>query len=184
MFFLLLFLLLFFFFFCLRVGILPGQLVSVSHARVTGLFLLFLLFLTQKAYWVVLVVAVSVSHVTETVTVKGALGLFLFLSAVTESCNSAVQCDRRITTQSFFLLFFFFFFFLQRSSPLPRIHALSKFLVLGPQHSVRDCSHMPVPQRGMLFLTVFAILTLRHRLDRPPKLTSFSNVSKLLPQSV
>ena len=101
----------FFFFSASELEYYPGQLVSVSHAKeVTGLFLLFLLFLTQKAYWVVLVVAVSVSHVTETVTVKGALGLFLFLSAVTESCNSAVQCDRRITTQSFFFFFFFFFF--------------------------------------------------------------------------
>ena len=142
------------------------------------------LFLTQKSYWVVvfevffcfcfasqaksllgfLVVVVSVSQVTETLTVKGSLGLFLLLSAVTESCSSAVQCHRPITTQ--FRLFECFCFFTKIFTSSADTHALSKFLALDPQHSVRDRSHMPVLQRGMLFLTVFAILTLIHRLDK------------------
>ena len=48
----------------------------------------------------------------------------------------------------------------------PQIHAFSKFLVLIPKHLVRDHSHMSVPLPGTVYRTVFAILTLRHHLDR------------------
>ena len=49
--------------------------------------------------------------------------------------------------------------------PLP-IHAFPEFLILVPEYLVRDHSHRSVLLPGMVFHTVFAILTLRHNFDR------------------